>query len=743
MVPQKLDRFQIVSELGRSDLVSVYKADDPRDHRTVVLRAVRSDGFPTRVEEFRAETRATATLESPNIASVYETGQCAGFDYAVVEFVEGHNLQSLLDDGKRFGPDDVIDISRQVCSALDHAHSRGVFSSTLKPSNVVIEWDGNVKLVDFGISETTGQRRRSPVHYMSPEQLRGESIDARSNLFSWAAILYYMVTGKRPFPGADERGVMLGVLEQTPPEPREVDHRIPAGISRAIMRGLGKPPGERHGRGAEFVRELEDYKNFGRPKADAALPFMLQKHGKLGGPEPAVMEPATVEGSKPSPRIAAAAMSPRATAEAEPSPARSGVLEIPSAAAFVRKVDESPMLAEANPSLPLPEFQWTSPASEPAPSPAVTAAPADPAAVSVAEPPKSAPARPPLVSARPRSSQNGAGSWAELLQGSHQFKLLVFAAASVFVLLFAVIFTAVTYFHGRSSQSVVPTSATTDPSFLDPASPTLQPVSGSQPVANDTEPPPPRVRHFRPPPAPKVEAPVLGELAVDSTPAGAQVHVDGLANATCVTPCLINDLVAGQHAVTLNKPGYAVASHMVDVVSGNRASLTMPLTELGASLMISSDPVGANIVLDGKPTGKVTPAQLVVARGSHAISLEKRGYLEASTSAELAPGQVFRFQPALKETGDVEAARPAGKFTKLLSRPGAFDGMGRLQVRTTPKGAQIMLNRHMLDKPAPADYFLEPGNYELTLSFPGYQPVHKIITVERDEKLVVEENLQR
>jgi hypothetical protein len=233
----------------------------------------------------------------------------------------------------------------------------------------------------------------------------------------------------------------------------------------------------------------------------------------------------------------------------------------------------------------------------------------------------------------------------------------------------------------------------------------------------------------------------MGEVQIQTLPSGAQVQLDGRSDVSWVTPCVISGVQPGQHAVVLSKPGYAPVSRAFQVLAGNRAQVSLGLQEPGAALAITSNPPGAAILVDGRNVGRVTPTQLVVGGGIHKVSVQKPGYLSASATAEVAPGQVFRFDPQLKVTGDPEEARSAGKMTKLFGK-GTPEGMGRLQVRTSPKGAWITLNNHILDRATPADFFLPPGSYEMKLTLTGYKDVDKVITIERDSKLVVEEILQ-
>ena len=183
-------------------------------------------------------------------------------------------------------------------------------------------------------------------------------------------------------------------------------------------------------------------------------------------------------------------------------------------------------------------------------------------------------------------------------------------------------------------------------------------------------------------------------------------------------------------------------SRSVMVQRGSRTALAVSLNQMAAVASVASDPPGAAIVIDGRDTGKVTPAKLMVGQGNHSLALRKPGYLEASASMTLNPGETFQFQPTLKPLGNADDIKQVGKFKKLISRSGQ-ENMARVQVHTFPKGAQIMFNSRMMDRTSPAEFLLGAGTYEVTLTLTGYKTVHKTITVESNGRMEVNETLER
>jgi hypothetical protein len=242
------------------------------------------------------------------------------------------------------------------------------------------------------------------------------------------------------------------------------------------------------------------------------------------------------------------------------------------------------------------------------------------------------------------------------------------------------------------------------------------------------------------PPAPQPAAPVVvtGEVAIDSTPPGAEIQIDGRHEPAWVTPYTAT-LPVGQHSVTLTMTGRMSVTRAVDVAAGRKATVAAALAERAATIAVSSEPAGATILLDGQNTGKVTPADLIVAKGSHSVTVRKQGYLDATNSMELAPGQSAQFAPALKLTGSTQEIKTAGGLGGILG--GAPKDSGRVTVRTNPKGAQVLVNGQPVKKNTPVEFFLNPGSYEITLTHPAHKSVKKIITVEKGGKLTIDETL--
>src|SRR5271166_2646555 len=202
-MPTKIGHFEILSELAKSQTGAVYKANDPQSSQTVALKAIQLSAFGDSAAELEKsllqEAEQTKILSSSNITAIFGAGEMEGQFCAAMEYVQGNSIATMLARKEGFSILDLLDIGRQVCGGLDHAHSNQVFHYSLEPGKIMCGWDGTVKILSFGLSSVGKFTHKMPsgpafLPYMSPEQIRGEAIDGRSNLFTLGAIFYEMVT---------------------------------------------------------------------------------------------------------------------------------------------------------------------------------------------------------------------------------------------------------------------------------------------------------------------------------------------------------------------------------------------------------------------------------------------------------------------------------------------------------------------------------------------------------------------
>jgi serine/threonine protein kinase len=279
MSPETIGRYKLVRELGRGAIGVVYEAADPNLGRSVALKVIQSNTIGTNPEEvalrFKNEARATGALSHPNIVTVFDAGEDHGLLYIAMELLQGETLEAHLARQRTLSPEKAIDITSQVCAALDYASSKGIVHRDVKPANIMLLPDGTAKIADFGLARTaeaitmTGQVMGTP-HYMSPEQVRGGPVDARSDLFSVGVMLYEMLTGERPFEGQSLTTIMYKIVHEEPTPPRALHSGIAPQLSAAVQRMLAKSPEDRYQTGAELVAALKDYKNQSVISASAA-----------------------------------------------------------------------------------------------------------------------------------------------------------------------------------------------------------------------------------------------------------------------------------------------------------------------------------------------------------------------------------------------------------------------------------------------------------------------------------------
>ena len=201
-------------------------------------------------------------------------------------------------------------------------------------------------------------------------------------------------------------------------------------------------------------------------------------------------------------------------------------------------------------------------------------------------------------------------------------------------------------------------------------------------------------------------------------------------------------LAPGIYKVTLSKAGYATETRSIEVISGNSASLDVKLTPTKGYLSVAGTPAGAHIVIDGKETGKSTPADFALDPALHSVTLRKEGYLDSTSDIKLAAGQSVSYAPSLKLAGRTDNIQVVGGFKKLFGG-NSGKGMAHVEIKSDPKGAQVVINGTTLTKTTPVEIQLEPGNYEITLQKDGYQPLHTSVLAQANDKLKVDQSLKK
>ena len=280
---KKIGRYDIVEELGRGAMGVVYKASDPQIGRLVAIKILSLNplsqlDMSRGIEMFMREARAAGRLSHPGIVTIHDALEDpeTHAHYIVMEFVPGQTLEHVLQSGSPMDISNVLSIVRQVAEALEYAHSQNVIHRDLKPANILLPDDGRVKITDFGIAKFAGRvgtvRTDSLIgtpSYMSPEQVTGGKVDARSDMFSLGIILYTMLTGQKPFAG-DTAAVMFKIAYEDPPPPSRLNSQISRAHDYIVLGCLAKDPDKRYGSASAFLDDLEDLQH-GRPPRSETL----------------------------------------------------------------------------------------------------------------------------------------------------------------------------------------------------------------------------------------------------------------------------------------------------------------------------------------------------------------------------------------------------------------------------------------------------------------------------------------
>jgi serine/threonine protein kinase len=593
MALTRIGRYQIVGELGRGAMGIVYHATDPAIGRSVAIKTIRISDFHDLLQRqklrdrlFR-EARSAGVLSHPNIVTIYDMDEVDGFAWIAMAHVKGPTLERILATPPPLPGVQALRLLRQVATALDYAHVRGVVHRDIKPANIMADEDGVVKITDFGIAKISGgnaTETRTIVgtpNYMSPEQVQGHTVDGRSDQFSLAVIAYEIFTGERPFQGEQLSNIVYKIVAEEPLAASRINGTLTPAIDQVLKKGLAKSPADRYENCTAFVASLEvacgETKNW-KPIAAgsaAAMPTTAL-HGAAGS------APASVFGSAPG---------------STPGPA--------------------PASTQAQPS------RYFTPADEPPPPPTLPPLP------------KREPA--PEPAARPHGIRSS----------------VVLPLVLGIIVLFGVAI-AIAWQAGLIPESAI--TAAQDAlhdAFSNPSTaPTPQRALTTGPAVPNTpiplpdqpkpSPVPPVVADAAPPasttPAATMPANTIPaandvpaappsspqNLWVSTNPPGAKVVLDDNLNTACQAPCMLHS-PSGVHHLTVSQAGYMNEYREIHV--GNTA-MDVPVISLrqpGGTLMVSSDPPGATVRINGQPQDQVTPASITLKPGTYTVTVEKGG----------------------------------------------------------------------------------------------------------------------
>ena len=298
-------RYEVRSLIGRGGMAEVHLGFDTRLSRVVAIKMLRRDLALDSIFQarFRREAQSAASLNHPNIVAVYDTGEeivsdatnrSLAIPYIVMEYVEGHTVKELISDGTAVPINEAIEIVSGVLSALQYSHANHLVHRDIKPGNIMLTPEGNVKVMDFGIaraltdSQATMTQTNAVVgtaQYLSPEQARGETVDERSDLYSTGVVLFELLTGRPPFKGDSAVAVAYQHVEQIPPTPSSILSDIPDSLDRVVLKALAKNRDDRYRSAAEMLSDLQRVArgmDVGAPPADSWATEVLPSAGLVG-----------------------------------------------------------------------------------------------------------------------------------------------------------------------------------------------------------------------------------------------------------------------------------------------------------------------------------------------------------------------------------------------------------------------------------------------------------------------------
>ncbi len=298
-------RYELDGVVGRGGMAEVYRARDIRLDRIVAVKTLREDlaRDATFQARFRREAQSAASLNHPSIVAVYDTGEDAEgpahVPYIVMEYVDGRTLRELLRDDRRLLPERALEITDGVLRALDYSHRNGIVHRDIKPGNVMLTRSAEVKVMDFGIARAVSDAQATmtqtaqvigTAQYLSPEQARGERVDARSDLYSTGCLLYELLTGRPPFTGDSPVAIAYQHVRENPIPPSRIDPEIPAWADSIVLKAMAKDPADRYQSAAEMRTDIQ--------RALSGVPVAAPPPTEMYAPGTQRMGPATDDGRR-------------------------------------------------------------------------------------------------------------------------------------------------------------------------------------------------------------------------------------------------------------------------------------------------------------------------------------------------------------------------------------------------------------------------------------------------------------
>lgn len=270
-IGKKLDgRYEITELIGVGGMAEVYKGVDVIDNKPVAIKILKKEYAENEefLRRFRNESKAIAVLSHPNIVKIYDVGFSDKLQYIVMEYIDGITLKEYIEEEKVLTWKDTVHFVIQILRALQHAHDKGIVHRDIKPQNIMMFTDGTIKVMDFGIAKfareegkTATDQAIGSVHYISPEQASGNVTDAKSDIYSVGAMMYEMLTGRKPFDSDNPVAIAVMHMHDIPERPRAINSEIPDGLEEIVLRAMEKAPEDRYQTTAEMIADIDKFKN--------------------------------------------------------------------------------------------------------------------------------------------------------------------------------------------------------------------------------------------------------------------------------------------------------------------------------------------------------------------------------------------------------------------------------------------------------------------------------------------------
>ena len=262
-------RYELLELIGVGGMADIYKAKDTAEDRTVAVKILKNEFAASEdfLRRFRNESKAIALLSHKNIVKIYDVGFTDKIQYIVMEYIDGITLTEYIARQGVLKWRDAVHFTTQVLRALQHAHDRGIVHRDVKSQNVMLLSDGTIKVMDFGIArfnretdKTMSEKAIGSVHYISPEQARGEMTDEKSDIYSVGVMLYEMLTGEKPFDGENPVSIAIKHMQMTPKKITEINSSIPEGLEEITIKAMQKEPSKRYQTAGEMIKDIEEFK---------------------------------------------------------------------------------------------------------------------------------------------------------------------------------------------------------------------------------------------------------------------------------------------------------------------------------------------------------------------------------------------------------------------------------------------------------------------------------------------------